>query len=148
MRPKLRLFTQHSWGMTPQYPDLPPPQPHAAPAVHLPPSPRRRSPIDIIVTAVMSAVAVLAAFGSLWYSLLFAMATDSCGTQCNDVVLASAYLVTWGGVATAGIGAIVGMVVAARHGWVMWVWPTLALCLIVASLVIGAYLASSVMHHS
>ena len=93
------------------------------------------------------AFAVLAALGTLWYSLFFAMATDSCATQCNDAVLGSAYLVTWGGVATAAVAAVAGIVIAAKRGWVMWVWPTAASVMIVAALVIGVYLANSVIHH-
>jgi hypothetical protein len=146
---------------SPQYPYLPPPQHLAGPGfrpVHPPqhpaaPSfrpvhpPRQRSLIDIIITSVMSAFAVLAASGTLWYSLFFAMATDSCATQCNDAVLGSAYLVTWGGVATAAVAAVAGIVIAAKRGWVMWVWPTAASVMIVAALVIGVYLANSVIHH-
>jgi hypothetical protein len=130
-----------------QYPYFPPPQRPGAPGFRPVHPLRRRSLIDIVITSVMSAFAVLAALGTLWYSLFFAMATDSCGTQCNDAVLGSAYLVTWGGVATAAVVAVAGIVIAAKRGWVMWVWPTVALGMIVAALVIGAYLASSVIHH-
>ena len=95
----------------------------------------------------MSAVAGIAAVGSLWFSLFFAMATDSCGEQCNYTALTAAYLVAWGGVAVAVVVAAAGIVVAAVRGRVMWIWPTLALLLIVAALLIGMLLANSVMHH-
>jgi hypothetical protein len=131
----------------PQFPYFPPPQYPAASAFPPAHAAKRRSPIDIIVTAVISTFAVLAALGSLWYSLFFAMATDSRGTQCNDAALGLAYLVTWGGVAIAVMGGASGIILAAMRGWVMWIWPTLALGLIALALVIGALLASSVMHH-
>ncbi|MCV7258379.1 hypothetical protein [Mycobacterium shimoidei] len=129
----------------PPYPYFPPPQYPPAPAVRAPRA--RRGPIDIIVTILMSIVAAMAALGSLWYSLLFTMATDSCGTQCNDAVLGLAYLVTWGGIAIAVTGGTAGIIISARRGRVMWIWPTLALGLVVLALVGGAWLSSIVMHH-
>jgi hypothetical protein len=117
--------------VAPQYPYLP---------VY---RPRRHSVVDITITSIVSAVAGIAALGSLWFSLFFAMASDSCGEQCNYTALTAAYLVAWGGVAVAAAG----IVVAAVRGRVMWIWPTLALLLIVAALLIGMLLANSVMHH-
>ena len=70
--------------------------------------PRRHSVVDITITSIVSAVAGIAALGSLWFSLFFAMATDSCGEQCNYAALNAAYLVTWGGVAVAVIVAAAG----------------------------------------
>jgi len=89
----------------------------------------------------------IAALGTLGFSFFFAMATDSCGEQCNYSALNAAYLVTWGGVAVAVIVAASGVIVAAVRGWMMWIWPTLALVVIVVALVIGVLLANSVMHH-
>lgn len=94
----------------------------------------------------MSMVAAVAALGSLWYSLFFSMATDSCGPQCNYTTMGLAYLVAWGGIAIAVIGGITGLIIAARRGRIMWIWPTLALVVIVLALVSGAWLASSGMH--
>ena len=55
---------------------------------------------------------------------------------------------TWGGVGVAVLIGASGVIVAAVRGWVMWIWPTLALGLIVAALAIGVYLADSFMHHA
>ncbi|MGB6515353.1 MAG: hypothetical protein WBF57_20710 [Mycobacterium sp.] len=99
--------------------------------------PRRHSVVDITITSIVSAVARIAALGSLWFSLFFAMATDSCGEQCNYAALSAAYLVTWGGVAVAVIVAAAGIIVAAVRGRMMWIWPTLALVLIAVALFIG-----------
>jgi hypothetical protein len=109
--------------------------------------PRRHSVVDITITSIMSAVAGIAALGSLGFSLFFAMASDSCGEQCNYAALNAAYLVTWGGVAVAVIVAAAGIIVAAVRGRMMWIWPTLALVLIAVALLIGMLMADSVMHH-
>ena len=108
---------------------------------------RRHSVVDITITSILSAVVGIAALGTLGFSFFFAMATDSCGEQCNYSALNAAYLVTWGGVAVAVIVAASGVIVAAVRGWMMWIWPTLALVVIVVALVIGVLLANSVMQH-
>jgi len=73
------------------------------------------------------------------------MATDSCGTNdCDESKIAWAYVVTWGGVALAVIVAVAGMVIAARRGTAMWIWPALALLLVVAAFAGGFALAVSV----
>jgi hypothetical protein len=122
--------------MAPQYP---------YPPVH---RQRRHSVVDITVTSILSAVAGIAALGSLSFSFFFVMATDSCGEQCDYAALNAAYLVTWGGVGVAVLIGASGVIVAAVRGWMMWIWPTLALVLIVVALFIGMLLANSVMHHS
>jgi len=109
---------------------------------------RRHSVVDITVTSILSALAGFAALGSLAFSFFFVMATDSCGAQCDSATLNAAYLVTWGGVGVAVLIGASGVIVAAVRGWVMWIWPTLALGLIVAALAIGVYLADSFMHHA
>jgi hypothetical protein len=131
----------------PQNPYLPPPQYPGGPAFHRAPAPKRRSQLDIVATVILFAIAAMAGLASLWYSLFFVMATDSCGTQCNTAALGWAYVVTWGGIATAAMVAIVGIVVAAARGRVMWIWPTLALVLVVVGSVIGVLLANSVIPH-
>ena len=95
----------------------------------------------------MFVFACVAGLFSLWYSLFFAMATDSCGENCNTTALDWAYVVTWGGIATAAIVAILGTIVAAARGRLMWIWPTLALVLIVVAIVTGVLLANSVIPH-
>jgi hypothetical protein len=109
--------------------------------------PRRHSIVDITITSILSAVAGLAALGSLAFSLFFAMATDSCDKQCDYHALNAAYLVTWGGVGAAVLIGAAGVIVAVVRGWKMWIWPSLALGLIVVALGIGVHLADSVLHH-
>lgn len=95
----------------------------------------------------MSVLAVLAGMGSFFFSWFFAMATDACGSQCNTAALDWAYPVTWGGILLAGGVALVGMRMAGKPRWPMWIWPTVALALIVVTFLIGAQLADSVTHH-
>jgi hypothetical protein len=123
----------------PQYPYFPPPQYPATPAW------RRvrasHSLIDIVITAVVSALAAVAAgLGGLGFPLLFAMGMGECETDFSSTPV----FVVWGGVAIAVIIAGSGTIIAALRGWVMWIWPTLALGLIVAATVIGWQLAKSV----
>ena len=93
---------------------------------------------------VLATLTVLATLVSLFFSPFFVMATDSCGhDDCRDALVTWAYAVTWGGVAVAAVVAVVGMIVAARRRTAMWVWPALALLLVVATFVGGAVLASS-----
>ena len=109
------------------------------------PAPRaRRSPADRVASIVMSVLAVAAGLVSAFFSPFFVMATDSCGhDDCRDSLIGWAYAVTWGGLGLAAIVGVAGIVVAARRKTAMWVWPALALVLVVATFVIGAQLASS-----
>lgn len=103
-----------------------------------------RSAADRVATVVAGVLAVLAAMVSLFFSPFFVMATDSCGhNDCRDSLVVWAYVVTWGGIGLATITAVAGMVVAARRKSVMWVWPAVALVLVVVTFAIGAQLASS-----
>jgi hypothetical protein len=108
---------------------------------------RRHSAVDVTLTSILSAVAGLAALTALGFSMFFAMATDSCDERCNYSTLDTAYLVTWGGVAIAVVGGASGLIVAAKRGRPMWIWPALALVVIAASTLAGAMFANSVMHH-
>lgn len=74
------------------------------------------------------------------------MATDSCGTERNTAAVGAAFLVTWGGVALAVIVAIAGVIVAALRGWIVWIWPTAALGLIVITVGIAVALLNMAVH--
>ena len=100
---------------------------------------------DRLATILMSVLGAGVALGSFAFSWFFVMATDSCGPDnCHESRLWMAYALTWGGIAVAVVGAIVGMVSAARRGTAMWIWPTLAVLLIGATWAGGAALATSV----
>lgn len=70
------------------------------------------------------------------------MATDACETPALDAALDRAYFLVLGGIAIAVMMAA-GLIIAAVRGRVMWIWPTLALGLIVITLVIGVHTISS-----
>ena len=109
---------------------------------------RRHSVVDITLTWILSVIAGLAAFGTIGFSFFFVMATDSCNEHCAYDALNAAYIVTWGGVGAAVVLAVAGVIVAAVRGWLMWIWPALALLLILVALGIGVHLANAVMHHN
>src|ERR1700756_3515823 len=109
---------------------------------------RRHSAADITLTSILSVVAALAAFGTVGFSFFFVMAADSCNEHCAYDALNAAYIVTWGGVGVAVLLGVVGVIVAAVRGWLMWIWPALALLLILVALGIGVHLADAVMHHN
>lgn len=112
-----------------------------------PDAPKQRSKADVVATVVILVLAAVTASLSLVFSLFFGMATDACGDNCNLAPLDWVYPVTWGGIAIAAIVAIGGVVIAAGRGRVMWVWPTIAVVLIVVTFGIGAELANSVHPH-
>lgn len=132
---------RHSWAMTPpQYPYFPPPPYQPTPSLRRVRAPH--STIDIVITAVMSVLAGVAGLASFYYSLFFPMATDACETPALDAALDRAYFLVWGGIAIAVMMAA-GLIIAAVRGRVMWIWPTLALGLIVITLVIGVHIIGS-----
>ena len=111
-----------------------PPHP-VGPAYRPVPPAKRRSMADIVITSVMFVVAFLAAVYAFFTSAFWAMGWAECET-C-DPPLGMAYLATWGGIAVATVIAVLGVVLAAARGRVMWIWPTVALGLIVVGYVIG-----------
>ena len=109
---------------------------------------RRHSAADITLTSILSVVAGLAAFATVGFSFFFVMAADSCNEHCDPNALNGAYIVTWGGVGLAVLIGASGVIVAAVRGWLMWIWPAIALLLILVALGIGVHLADNVMHHN
>ena len=111
------------------------------------PSTRRRSPVDRAVTVVMCVVAAVAAGCSVVSSFFFVMATDSCGSDnCDLSKITWAYALTWGGVGVALALSVTGLIMAARRGTAMWVWPVMALVLVLATFAGGAAVAMSVVN--
>jgi hypothetical protein len=111
----------------------PPPHPH-------------HSTADRIATVVTALLAVLTAGAAVLLSPFFVMTTDACGSDnCDLSRLNWAYVVTWGGVALAAVLAVAGVVRAARRGTVMWIWPVVAIALIVLTFGLGFLLATSVL---
>ena len=109
--------------------------------------PRRHSVVDITLTSILSVLAGLAGLATVCFSFFFVMATDSCNEHCDTGSLNAAYAVTWGGVGLAVLIGASGVIVAAVRGWLMWIWSTIALVVIVVALAVGVHLADAVMQH-
>jgi hypothetical protein len=110
------------------------------------PSNPPHSTADRAATVVTAILAVLTAGASVMLSPFFVMATDACGSDnCDLSRLNWAYVVTWGGVALAVVVAVAGVVRAARRGTVMWIWPVVAIALVVVTFGLGFLLATSVL---
>jgi hypothetical protein len=110
--------------------------------------PQRHTGIDIALTVILSALAVISALCAVSFSFFFVMATDSCGSRrCDYDALGAAYLVTWGGIGLAILVGAVGIIVAAVRKMTMWFWPAGSLLIIIASTGAGLSLANSVIHH-
>ena len=104
-----------------------------------------RSPADRLAAIVLTVLVVLAGLVSLFVAPFFAMTPTVCGPgECRGSTVVWASVVSWAGVCLAAVLAVAGMVSAARRKTVMWVWPALALALVVVTFVIGAQVASSV----
>lgn len=105
----------------------------------------RHSAADRTATVIAAVMSLLAAAGSVLLSPFFVMTTDGCGpNNCHMSALTWAYVVTWGGVALAALVAVVGTVRAIRRGTAMWIWPVVALALVVVTFGLGFLLAVSV----
>jgi hypothetical protein len=140
----------------PQYPHFPPPHHQATPAFGRVHAPARRSTIDIVLTWIMSVVAVLVALGTFVYAFLSFEWFNSVSrmefhcnpdmTDCTAARRASQGMM--GGIVIAVSVGAAGMIIAAVRRWVMWIWPTLALGLNMIAVVIGVYLVLSASHPS
>jgi len=81
-----------------------------------------------------------AAFFAVLLSFFFVMASDSCGATgvtCNTDWIVYAYIVVWGGVALALVGATVGTIVGGLRHRATWMWPLIGIGVVVVSFVAG-----------
>ncbi|CAM3089488.1 hypothetical protein DFJ75_3916 [Williamsia muralis] len=118
--------------------------PHPTPIPAIPP----RSPglvADIIATLCLLALQVLVLVGSVYMSLFFVMATDSCyADRCDTDNLLWAYVVAdGGGVAAVVVSTIAATILMVRRRVAFWV-PVVGLILQIFTFALGAGLASSV----
>lgn len=116
--------------------------PHPPPPYPAAPGYSPRSPADIIVTIVLSLVAVTEGVVAFFATGFFAMAADGC-PNCNETMIGLGFAVSWGGLALTAVGALLGIVIAAKRGRALWVWPALAMALIVVFFLTGGVLANS-----
>ena len=100
--------------------------------------------MDVVATVLLSLIALAAAAAVLFTSPFLVMAADAADRKPRMSVLGAAFAVTWSGVAVGVIGAAFGIVRAARHDTVMWIWPAMGIALIGVCFALGAWLATKV----
>lgn len=100
--------------------------------------------VDIVMTVVLLVVQGLAFMVSVYISLFFGMATDSCSGECNTAPLDAAFLITdGGGLLTLALAIIVSIVLLVRRHLAFWV-PLVGIAIQIGLVIAGLYLASSV----
>ena len=98
--------------------------------------------IDVLATGVLGLLLLVAGGAALFMSPFLVMATDSAGEKSRLGLMGWAFAATWGGAALGVLGGIIGIVRAARHGGLMWIWPVVGIAVVGVSFVLGALLAT------
>ncbi|WP_216639704.1 hypothetical protein [Mycobacterium sp. 1164966.3] len=110
--------------------------------------PRKRSTADTVATVILFTLLLLAIGLSVAVSLLpsLSMMMPICSDNCDSPEITRLDHQVKSGVAMIWIAAIVavlvagtGTVVAGVRRWVMWIWPTLGLAIVVVSFVIAGF---------
>lgn len=96
---------------------------------------------DVISTVAVSIVLVIGAGMAAWMSLYFGHARQMCATEgCPAIPVGNGdwfYPVTWGGTLGAFVIAAIGPFFSLRWRRPMWIWPVIAIGIIVVSYVVG-----------
>lgn len=127
--------------MPPQQPNNPGYQPSSLDAGN-PREPRGRANVwDVISTVAVSIVLVIGAGMAAWMSLYFGQTRQMCHTDgCPAIPLGRGewfYPVTWGGTLGAFVIAAIGPFVSLRWHRPMWIWPVIAIVIVIASYIAG-----------
>ncbi len=100
--------------------------------------------MDVLATGALGLLLLAAGAAALFMSPFLVMATDSAGEKAKVGLMGWAFAVTWGGAAIGVLGAIAGVIWAARHHGPMWVWPAVGIAVVGVSFALGALLATRV----
>ncbi|MEU7630180.1 hypothetical protein AB0C34_09375 [Nocardia sp. NPDC049220] len=115
---------------------------------HLMPQPGRAPRVrawDLALAVVLYCAAAVLGMAAAYFTLFFAFAADSCTPDnCRSEYLTWGFAVSWGGTAFALLGSLALIIVAVVKRWYLWMWPVLAMVLIVGSFFGGAALATRV----
>lgn len=102
-----------------------------------------RRAADQIATLSLGLVAIATAVFAYSLTPLFVMATDNCPADCDISAVRLGVAVTWIGTAVVLTAMLLGIVWSRRRGRMGFVWPLLAIPVIVGLLLIGAGIAAS-----
>ena len=100
----------------------------------------RTNTTNVVLTVIFFVLLAGAAFVAVLLSAFFVMASDSCGATavtCNTDWIVYAYIVVWGGVALALVGATVGTILGGLRHRATWMWPLIGIVVVVASFIAG-----------
>ena len=98
---------------------------------------------NLVTTILLFALLLGAGLLAVVLSGFFVMGTDSCGSTeagCNTDPLFYAFVVVWGGVGLAVVGATIGTVVSGVRHRPTWFWPLLGLGVVLVSFIGGLVL--------
>ncbi|ALG84052.1 hypothetical protein ACH46_05440 [Gordonia phthalatica] len=99
-----------------------------------------------IVGAVLGWIALIAAAGmAVFYSFFFVMITDSCfgPTVCDEDRVGDGMFIVWGGALLALVTTMVGTVVCAAKGRLVFYWPLIGLAIAIVGFHFGVTTAES-----
>jgi hypothetical protein len=107
-----------------------------------PPPPAGKRPfttLDLVLTPVLSVLLLVLCGLALVMSMFAAMGMDSCGInhECSATLIGLAYACAWGGIGTAVLVALVGVLVSAVKRKTMFGWPIAGIGVLVLGTVVG-----------
>lgn len=126
-------------------PDTPPAF-RGSPSTTTPRSRRERNDVvDGAIGAIAWVAFLVVGSCSVFFSLLFGMATDACftGTACNEDLVLPAMIVVWAGTTVAFLVASVGTTVGRALGRYSFYWPIVAIGITIIGLIIGLNIADA-----
>jgi hypothetical protein len=106
---------------------------------------------DVICTVAVWAVLFIVTTTTSWPSQLFEFLADVCPPDsCPPVPFGLdmwIYPVVWGGIGAAIAAAVIGPCVSVVKGWYMFVWPILAIAIVIVTAAAGAALTAFSGHY-
>lgn len=108
------------------------------PSVPPPVAPRAHNSVDIVVTAVLSALLTAGSLLAGYVTLFaFAMSTDGCFDRCREEYVGRAFGAAWGGIGLAFLVTLAGVVWAGIKRKPMFLWPLVGIGIVVAGFTVA-----------
>ncbi|MCF8608314.1 hypothetical protein L5I01_33670 [Gordonia sp. HY442] len=123
-----------------------PPASGPEPPTPTPPVRRTRNrAVDTVLGAIAWVVLLVVGAGSVFFSLLFGMATDSCSSEssCGEDLVWAGMLTVWVGTVVAVVVAAIGSAVCLTAKRYSFYWPIVGLLITIVCLLVGLELANA-----